>query len=211
MKKKYRKDGFTVAELLICLTVMAIIAVLSISAMMSGYEKRTRKAYFGKIYSEIVTAMYSASRNGCNANECGSKTDPSTGKDKAVTGIEAFTTLLDTYMTLGGSHSETIGSTAYTVYELADGTYIKVPPAYTYKAGTECNPWLLSYSGSEADNSCTYSNPIIIDVNGKKEPNRNFSATDAKQRKDYDFDQMNLYLYKSTVMYPAGAKYVFEN
>lgn len=182
-----RKSGFTLAEILIALTIIGVVAALTVPMLMSDTNAKTNKVMAKKAYATLSSALkIGQSKLDFDMSDITAATG--TGSADSVFTIENFLTKTmditkttdETYTVSGKTlkissgalatntyaANTTIGSSTdkATVFKTSDGVY------YVF-------PALEKSSGSIVP--CTKDTPCIgyIDINGKKGPNELITCT----------------------------------
>ncbi len=164
---------FTLAEVLIALTIIGIIAAITVPVIMANYQKQALKAAFTKTYSDLNNAARKFySDNGISFSEYASSKGSKT---------EVFTTLMS-YFNQSGKVSNMSFSTEEEDYDLTyrlkllSGTQLNVAAAsgnmicdnYFMQADLQGRLFRLNDSPSANTNG-----PVVcVDTNGLKNPNQ---------------------------------------
>lgn len=194
-----KKQAFTLAEILIALTIIGIVAAVTVPMLMSNTNARTNRLKVQKAYTTLSTALrMGQTKLDFDMSDVTSVTG--TGDVDTVFTIENFLTkTMDVSKTANGGNDDKypftgkplkIASNALafddygtsgvsknaTVFKSRDGIYYIFPD--------------LSKTGSSYD-PCTKDTPCIgyIDINGPKDPNEVITCTggtDALWTKDAD-------------------------
>lgn len=156
MKKSY---GFTLAEVLITLGIIGVVAAMTIPTLMNQTSGAEFKTGFKKMISTLNQAI--------TMNVALNSTDFSNLTATALTDTTSTAGMIGQRMSVIGSEEggtafgSMAGGTNYTLY-FSDGMAISFP-----KAAASC-----------ADSTTTTCR-MVVDVNGKKLPNRLSTATNA--------------------------------
>ncbi|MBE7707007.1 MAG: type II secretion system protein [Cyanobacteria bacterium SIG30] len=151
--------AFTLAEVLITLAIIGVVAALTIPSVVTNYQNQERAAALKKSVNLLLNTMNHASIEHGSMNTWDVKNDG--GEDFAEKYLTPYLKVakrckdsasgcLHSIQTLNGNTTIDIASTYYIIY-FADGTLLGVQPRTS--------------SGWKAAN-------ILIDINGDKKPNR---------------------------------------
>jgi len=162
-----KKSGFTLAEVLITLGIIGVVAAMTIPTLMNQTGQAEFKTGFKKIISTLSQAV--TMNVALNSSDFSLLTSSNTA-DTSVYGMfnarmNVIKTAYDDNTILGGGYP-TIGAANYTLF-FNDGMAVSFPSACG-------NPAL---TGIDAASSCK----AVVDVNGIKKPNKltNCEATPA--------------------------------
>lgn len=153
------KKGFTLAEVLITLGIIGVVAALTLPSLITNYRKKQTVAQLKKVYSELSqAAQMSVVQNGDMKNW-----------DYSLTGEEFFNTYLSNFIKMGSQKVED-AKKAGVVYIKASGEEeVSFTNLYdsgkilTLASGTQILMDTVRYSSIQ-----TY----LVDLNGFKKPNR---------------------------------------
>lgn len=153
------KKGFTLAEVLITLGIIGVVAALTLPSLITNYRKKETVAQLKKVYSELSqAAQMSVVQNGDMKNW-----------DYSLTGEEFFNTYLSNFIKMGSQNVED-AKKAGVVYIRASGEEeVSFTNLYdsgkilTLASGTQILMDTVRYSSIQ-----TY----LVDLNGFKKPNR---------------------------------------
>lgn len=153
------KKGFTLAEVLITLGIIGVVAALTLPSLIINYRKKQTVAQLKKVYSELSqAAQMSVVQNGDMKNW-----------DYSLTGEEFFNTYLSNFIKMGSQKVED-AKKAGVVYIKASGEEeVSFTNLYdsgkilTLASGTQILMDTVRYSSIQ-----TY----LVDLNGFKKPNR---------------------------------------
>ncbi len=165
------KKGFTLAEVLITLGIVGIVAVLTIPSVMKNYKNRLYTSQLEKVYAQIVDATKSIMSdehvdNFYETKVVGTCGQGITDKSKCTGGPEYF---LNTYFKTvktdcaGGDDDEKCVPTS--TYKYIDGTDATTIPTNYYCVQ------LVSGAVICANNTIAKCTSVLVDVNGQAEPN----------------------------------------
>lgn len=155
------KKGFTLAEVLITLGIIGVVAALTLPSLITNYRKKQTVAQLKKVYSELSqAAQMSVVQNGDMKNW-----------DYSLTGEEFFNTYLSNFIKMGSQNVED-AKKAGVVYIKASGEE-EVSFTNLYDSG---KIFTLA-SGSQiimdtVSNLTTTRQTVLVDLNGFKKPNR---------------------------------------
>lgn len=155
------KKGFTLAEVLITLGIIGVVAALTLPSLITNYRKKQTVAQLKKVYSELSqAAQMSVVQNGDMKNW-----------DYSLTGEEFFNTYLSNFIKMGSQKVED-AKKAGVVYIKASGEE-EVSFTNLYDSG---KIFTLA-SGSQIimdtlSSLTTTRQTVLVDLNGFKKPNR---------------------------------------
>lgn len=153
------KKGFTLAEVLITLGIIGVVAALTLPSLITNYRKKQTVAQLKKVYSELSqAAQMSVVQNGDMKNW-----------DYSLTGEEFFNTYLSNFIKMssqtvedakkyGIAYTRPSGAEEVSFTNLYDSGKI-----LTLASGTQILMDTVRYSSIQ-----TY----LVDLNGFKKPNR---------------------------------------
>lgn len=179
-----KKLGFTLAEVLITLGIIGVVAAMTIPTLLSNTNDQEFKTGFKKAMSTLNQAVtMSIALDGTDFSGLVSGTGANSVYNMFTTRMNVVSTGANSVM--NGGNLTFNSSSNYTLF-FNDGMAITFP-----QAGSQCTT-----SGA----SCT----ILVDVNGAKKPNTIATTTTAAMRDEY-----TLYFYNQQVI-PADAtsKYI---
>lgn len=174
-----RYTAFTLAEVLITLAIIGVVAALTIPLLITNYQQSQTIESFKKIYSTLDNAVkLSESHNGF-VDSWSFPTQHSRDASDATELLNFFNTYLRPYLNIAKSCDTSSGcwtrskmpngSSSYCYYGVYGNTIIY----YVLNNGT--NLFILSYGHTGFDASwaplSSYSIGIIADINGYKGPN----------------------------------------
>ena len=153
------KKGFTLAEVLITLGIIGVVAALTLPSLITNYRKKETVAQLKKVYSELSqAAQMSVVQNGDMKNW-----------DYSLTGEEFFNTYLSNFIKMGSQKVED-AKKAGVVYIKASGeeevsftNLYDSGKIFTLASGSQIIMDTVRYSSIQ-----TY----LVDLNGFKKPNR---------------------------------------
>lgn len=155
------KKGFTLAEVLITLGIIGVVAALTLPSLITNYRKKQTVAQLKKVYSELSqAAQMSVVQNGDMKNW-----------NYNLSGEEFFNTYLSNFIKMGSQTVED-AKKAGVVYIKASGEE-EVSFTNLYDSG---KIFTLA-SGSQiimdtVSNLTTTRQTVLVDLNGFKKPNR---------------------------------------
>lgn len=172
MTKNWKHTAFTLAEVLITLGIIGIVAAMTIPTLISNNQDNSNKAAFKKIYSNLASATTSLlNENGGLSSAFASWASCEDVRNQYLSYFSAIKTcdqnnticwhdvattplknIVGSNMRVGGS---TTWSSAFAGMQLKDGAFIRFRPG----SSGSCNPSVPA---------CAL---IFIDVNGFKKPN----------------------------------------
>lgn len=155
------KKGFTLAEVLITLGIIGVVAALTLPSLITNYRKKQTVAQLKKVYSELSqAAQMSVVQNGDMKNW-----------DYSLTGEEFFNTYLSNFIKMGSQNVED-AKKAGVVYIRASGeeevTFTNLYDSgkiFTLASGSQIIMDTLS-------SLTTTRQTVLVDLNGFKKPNR---------------------------------------
>lgn len=153
------KKGFTLAEVLITLGIIGVVAALTLPSLITNYRKKQTVAQLKKVYSELSqAAQMSVVQNGDMKNW-----------DYSLTGEEFFNTYLSNFIKMGSQKVED-AKKAGVVYIKASGeeevsftNLYDSGKIFTLASGSQILMDTVRYTSIQ-----TY----LVDLNGFKKPNR---------------------------------------
>lgn len=184
MKERTRIKAFTLAEILITLSIIGVVAALTIPTLVSNNQKKAYITGLQKFDSEFQAAMKNyMQKEGCSDLACtglfegqnyggGDPTTWATNANAQLASVFKGTKIygnndpvMRTFNTkiLAGTSQSTVFRYGYT-FALADGTLIDIQDP---DAGN-CTRWPAADASAKLKNSCA---EIFVDVNGIKGPN----------------------------------------
>ena len=180
--KKFKNRAFTLSEVLITLTIIGVIAAITVPVVQANYRRQAASGKILKFYSTMNQVVIKAKAAG-NDWEDWADTATTSGDSTSATTKSFVETYLLPYIVY--YKYETSGSQTW-VY-LNDGTYF-----YTYKGG--CLDFIFDTNGSKKPNKegrdrfrflyCPYSNTAWI-ASGKIIPYQKATMTTREQAMTY--------------------------
>ncbi len=162
-----KKFGFTLAEVLITLGIIGIVAAMTIPNLVQSYEKKLLQVQLKKVYSELsqINELFTIDHNGENMCKFDQYSNYRYNSDDTIVYYSKLPEEFAKYLKKGTS---TYVSPAY--IKMLDGNAF---PNYLYfddGAYTDMQGRLYYFEFSRAaQNKC----PIItVDINGLKKPNK---------------------------------------
>ncbi len=168
------KKGFTLAEVLITLGIIGIVAVLTIPSVMKNYKNKLYTAQLEKVYAQIVDATKTIMQeehvdNFYETKVVGTCNKSGDDKKNCETGPEYF---LNTYFkavkkncATGDAEDLCVAGSTSSSYKYIDGSDAGGIPTYYY-----CIQ-LASGATICANNTIAKCTSVVVDVNGQAEPN----------------------------------------
>ena len=174
-----KKNGFTLAEVLITLAIIGVVATLTLPALMTNTQEQQAKTALKKGINTLTEAaqMNQAISGFDYATLTSDKTDDSADDEMSLYRILADRTSVD-YQRSGESSETskdssklgTVGSgTGNYVIFFRDGSALSFNPAKTKKDSTAAGDG--GKVGSQQDDGLAYGIAALLDTNGKKGPN----------------------------------------
>ena len=174
-----KKNGFTLAEVLITLAIIGVVATLTLPALMTNTQEQQAKTALKKGINTLTEAaqMNQAISGFDYATLTSDKTDDSADDEMSLYRILADRTSVD-YQRSGESSEAnkdssklgTVGSgTGNYVIFFRDGSALSFNPANTKKDSTAAGDG--GKVGSQQDDGLAYGIAALLDTNGKKGPN----------------------------------------
>lgn len=174
-----KKNGFTLAEVLITLAIIGVVATLTLPALMTNTQEQQAKTALKKGINTLTEAaqMNQAISGFDYATLTSDKTDDSADDEMSLYRILADRTSVD-YQRSGESSETnkdssklgTVGSgTGNYVIFFRDGSALSFNPANTTKDATAAGDG--GKVGSQQDDGLAYGIAALLDTNGKKGPN----------------------------------------
>ena len=167
---KNKKKAFTLAEALITLVIIGVIAALTIPAILVNTEQHEYKSALKKALSALNQVIeLNIALEGYGPLEAGGMGDP----DKEDSLFEMFRNRMNVIST---SKSYDRGGTANYAFFTADGMRYEFPTAKRPAGGTfstDNSKCARPQSNVQDDAGEVYNDPcfIIVDVNGQRRPN----------------------------------------
>lgn len=190
-----RKLGFTLAEVLITLGIIGVVAAMTIPTLMNQTGQAEFRTGFKKavsVLNQAITMNVALDGNDFSALIKGNTAGSATIYNMFNSRMNVVATGANS--TMGGSFNNAAGN--YTLF-FNDGMVITFP-----QAATGCTTFVPSGASD-----CR----IVVDVNGTKRPNR-LSLSNAAHTNDGVFDQFVLDFYNQQVVpHDEEAKYVLYN
>ena len=153
MGKYQKKFGFTLAEVLIVLVILGVIAALTVPNLMGTADEKARITAFKKAYSELNHAFQLAiAENGASLRSYGSV-------DEFVKGVFVPT------MKISETRQLSQSTTGLHYFRTSEGILYRVKLAD--KHGKNCGDMPTDPAQVNKDTACYL---ILIDVNGDKKP-----------------------------------------
>lgn len=165
--RNYRFKGFTLAEVLITLGIIGVVAALTIPTLINNYQEKVTVTKVKKMYSTLSNAyaLY-VMDNG----------ESETYPENAAGAIEAFN-IFKPYLKISqdcGTFGQ--GCIYEGRYKLKSGelnnNYSESNVYYKAVLSDGSTIWIRGGGGGHLDTIGSYSSPIFYDVNGKSGPNQ---------------------------------------
>lgn len=176
-----KKNGFTLAEVLITLAIIGVVATLTLPALMTNTQEQQAKTALKKGINTLTEAaqMNQAISGFDYATLTSENTDNSTDDDMSLYRMLADRTSIDYQRS--GNTSDTnkdssklgeqgSGSGNYVIF-FRDGSALSFNPANTKKDATAPGATIGGEVGSQQDDGLAYGIAVLLDTNGKKGPN----------------------------------------
>lgn len=171
------KKAFTLAEVLITLTIIGVVSALTIPALVNLYQKEELKVEFKKVYSTLNQALYQATTdNGGSPYCCYYNTGIGYNTDDCYVFWSNFKSKLKIIKEYSGpADGSTISN--YTGVELIEeqgghnnnSSCIGAKTVQKYSKAA----WVLADGSTVFSYSTDFDFPVIIvDINGLKKPNK---------------------------------------
>lgn len=190
-----KKFGFTLAEVLITLGIIGVVAAMTIPTLMNSTGSSEYKSGMKKLLSvlnQAITINVAIDGNDFSALNSGNTANSATILSLYTTRMSLQSTTDAAVSNLGAAFNN--GSN-YTIF-LNDGMVVSFP-----KAATTCT------TASGASSPCS----MVVDVNGVKKPNKLSVATVGATTANV-YDEFVLDFYNQQVMpHDEKAKYVLYN
>lgn len=169
IKQSLQYKGFTLAEVLITLGIIGIVAAITIPALMKDTQNKENITALKSFYSDISSATITIrDQNGGTLKQLGQLSDAyanlmqvtKTCAAGAVQGVCWHTNAVDWYMLNGNVTG--VGSSLGPGFILNNGMLVSIPTFYPNCNGDSAGMGVVN------NNGCGW---IIVDVNGFKNPN----------------------------------------
>ncbi len=172
------KKGFTLAEVLITLTIIGVVAAMTIPTLIANYQKRVFSSRLSQTFSVLSNAVKMAQiKYGDVAywgyqKYYGTTVDPNDGNSEYIK--EYAEKYFLPYLKVSKNYGEVkLKDIGYSRYKSKDGkTYFSAgEELYTVELNNGTTLF-FNYNGVRRDDVAYRNDPVIyIDVNGKKNPN----------------------------------------
>jgi len=169
------KNGFTLAEVLITLGIIGVVAALTIPTLMKNYEKIQYVTAFKNSYATFQNGIraYIASENCTDLTSTGLFAGAEETKaykldelSKIFKGMNDLGSQLSSFKTktLGGANSYSLFNSSYPVIQTVDGAIYNIQDSDS----NNCEYNSDDVTDSKLKNYCA---AVIVDTNGQKNPN----------------------------------------
>lgn len=189
-----KKSGFTLAEVLITLGIIGVVAAMTIPTLMNTTGQQEFRAGFRKavsVLNQAITMNVALEGNDFSALISGTTAGSATMYNMFTSRMNVINT--GTNATIGGAFNNTSN---YTLF-FNDGMAITFP-----QAASGCTTFVPSGASN-----CR----IVVDVNGTRKPNRLSSATAGKTT-DGVYDEFVMDFYNQQVIpHDDEARYILYN
>ena len=154
------KKGFTLAEVLVTLAIIGVVAAMTVPTLMQNYQKKSYVTQLHKVYNELnqVLVMYQTDKNAINLTEAGLTSTAAlqnlvTSYMKVVSTCDSVTTpcFASEYSYLNGS-------------KISSSSYTSNAKSYVLASGASIRPIYSKPSTYKIAN-------ILVDINGPQGPN----------------------------------------
>ena len=171
--KREKESAFTLAEVLITLGIIGVVAAMTMPALINQTNKKELHVAFQKTYSELNQAakLYQIQNGTTFSEDFNSTSNPVTDAETKFI-LDDFIKLFNGGIKYSSSNWTNQGDIpSYDIYSLnnktkGDGTVCNATGYYTNNTGK-------IYSFNDRSNIINENGPIIcVDTNGKKRPNR---------------------------------------
>ena len=170
---KHHNFAFTLAEVLITLGIIGIVAAMTMPSLIANYQKKQTSAQLKKAYSTFAQALVSSQYDNGNSSEW-ETTEPSSTYDD---NLKYFETYWKPYLRIV-KMCKTMAECGYDIKNYAsvsDRSNFKYygqagnVPGFIYGDGTYA--YLRPYSYNSTSDNPQLFQMLLIDLNGPKKPN----------------------------------------
>lgn len=167
-----KKTGFTLAEVLITLAIIGVVATMTLPALMTNTNEQQSKTGLKKMINTLTLAAETNSAN--NGFDFASITTSTASEDNQVQSLYALlmlntnvdrganmTSTSDVSVLKTGGGTKSMASGNYTIF-FKDGTAVSYAPS-VLSTGTK--------NSAVQNDGVPYGIPVLVDTNGKKGPN----------------------------------------
>lgn len=179
-----RRKAFTLAEVLITLGIIGIVAALTIPLLIQHQQEVATVSQLKKTYSMLLQSMLLAVKDNGTVDQWGATTDDGVGSKIMLDTLANYLRVTKNCGYLGGCFSNTVS------YRTLSGG----SPQVNYQNLNGANSATLQLSDGSLvmlDYATSSTANIVVDVNGNKRPNQ------------YGVDAFVFTLYPNTI-YPVG-------
>lgn len=170
MNKEFKKEGFTLAEVLITLVIIGVIAAITVPTLRQGTQKQEYVAGLQKANTVLRQALYQIGIN--NGSAVG---DYSLYSNHEF--IDEFASVTN-YIKKGESKADCFGDTTYKYFkgdDVPDNVFLTNKKCLITSDGMAYMAWRNGmpgggYLSTEDNQKCLVR--IYVDVNGRKKPNK---------------------------------------
>ncbi len=171
------KDAFTLAEVLLTLGIIGVVAALTMTALIENYQKKETEAKVKKAYSAIGQYLQKAEAdNGsfCNwaINSVGSSTD-NRFQSYVIPYFEVIDSSLSgnatNFLDKIGYNRDTLDNGSYTAFKTLDGNAYSDYWSDNYFLTKDGMLYGFGMHQNQAWYNCVWQ--VFVDINGPKKPN----------------------------------------
>ncbi len=163
--RKVAHLGFTLAEVLVTLAIIGVVAAMTVPTLMQNYQRKSYVTQLHKVYSEILQAssLYLTERNAVNLKEAGLNS-----QDAANNFVATYFKIVQTCEnSLSPCFSDSYNYINGSSVNLSDNS-MKAADSFVLASGASVRP-LSSFNSAAIEQT-----PIIgffVDINGGNGPN----------------------------------------
>ena len=171
MREYKSKFGFTLAEVLITLGIIGVVAALTIPTLISKYQKKQVETKLKQTYSVLSQALTMASANGYTFNGSDAYREPSFNRKEYLTGI--FNNYIKPYVKVGEDLGYHVGSVDFDYMRSHADYYFKLQSGVLVliSFSTSCYNYVPETGACDEQGSYYYSLIFWVDLNGFAPPN----------------------------------------
>ena len=190
--KNTNKKAFTLAEVLVTLGIIGVVAVLTVPNVISSYQKKVYVVQLQKAYNQLQQVFSLAMAEdeveyladtelmqSINGNF-----SPSRDQSEFFLNLSKFMKIrkyctfqdiegvckLPEYIAFGRSNVDPMMTRSHRVI-LNDGMIISFPPSFTKTLSSTSKVIKFKCNSDILEQSCLYHGTIVVDINGVKKPN----------------------------------------